>query len=417
MYLPRKQVVVPFLLDIFLTPKGQQIVAGGVHLNMYRIILLAALARWMLLRRSDPLPGRFNSIDRVVTWCAICVCICYSLQGADAQSLVRAVGDLLDTLACYFVLRFLIRDREDMRRAIRVLALIAIIVGIEMINEQRTGENFFGHLGGTIYNPEVRDGKFRSNGPFRHSIPAGAFGATLIPLLVWLWSDRKSRKIVVLGIAGATAMALTSHSSTDLGCYAAGVLALCLWPLRKQTRFIRYGIVAALITLHLVMKGPVWSIIEHINLTGSSESFHRYELVNTFINHIGEWWLVGTRNNGSWGWEMADTSNEYVTYGIAGGLLGLSLFIATISRSFGRLGATRRIVEGNRSEEWVRWCLGAGLFAFVIAFFGIDMFDQLQFAWLALLAIISMIVSETKRSRPKGFGRASPVKSTEPVCQ
>ena len=29
------------------------------------------------------------------------------------------------------------------------------------------------------------------------------------------------------------------------------------------------------IALHLIMKGPVWSLLEHIDLTGSSENFHR----------------------------------------------------------------------------------------------------------------------------------------------
>lgn len=413
--LPRKLVIVPLLLDIFLTPKGQQLVVAGVHLNVYRIILLAALARWIMLRRTDPLPRRLNSIDRAVAWCAIWLCIGYTVHQGDAQALVKAVGDLLDTLAGYFVLRFLIRDREDMRRAIRVFALIAVILGAEMLNEQRTGENFFGHLGGTIYNPEVRNGKIRSHGSFRHAIPAGAYGATLIPLLLWLWSDRKSRKIVVLGVAGATAMAVTCHSSTNLGCYAAGLFALCLWPLRRQTRMMRYGIALSLVFLHLTMKGPVWSILEHVDLTGSSESFHRYELVDTLIKHFGQWWLAGTNQNGSWGWEMADTSNEYVAYGVAGGLIPLCLFIVMISRSFSGLGSTRRIVDGDRTEEWIRWCLGAALFAYVMDFFGIDMFDQLQFSWLALIAMISMTVSTTKSKRAITSRPASPPLLAEPA--
>jgi hypothetical protein len=100
---------------------------------------------------------------------------------------------------------------------------------------------------------------------------------------------------------------------------------------------------------------------------------------------------------------MADTSNQYVTYGIAGGLLTFSLFIATISRCFGRLGTTRQRFSGNTAEEWIRWCLGCSLFVFVVVYIGIGLFDQLQFSWYLLLAMISMTVSApvpARRRRP-----------------
>ena len=393
--LPLKSVLAPLLLSIFLIPKGQVIVLSGVHLNVYRIILLAGLARWVISRRSSPLAGGFNSIDRMFALAALSFFIVFSLQYMATQALIKALGDLLDSLAGYFVLRFLIRDRESVREAIKVFALIALIVGICMLNEQRTGVNVFGLLGGTLSVSETRNGAIRSMGPFLHSIPAGAFGATLVPLFIWLWSDSKSRILTALGLLGATAMVVTCHSSTVLGCYVASIFGLCVWPLRNQMRVIRYGLLIMVISLHLIMKGPVWSLLEHIDLTGSSENFHRYQLVDTFIRHFDEWWLLGTQNNGSWGWEMADTSNEYVTYGVGGGLLALVLFIALISRCLGRLGTKRNIAAGNRGEEWFFWCLGSAMFAHLVVFIGIDYFDQMLFAWFALLAIISTSISTT----------------------
>jgi hypothetical protein len=395
--LPRKHIVTPLLLAIFLIPKGQVLVLAGIHLNVYRIILLAGLARQAILKRSSERMRGLNSIDRVFILFALSNFVIFSLQYMQTQALIKSLGDLLDALAGYYVLRFFIQDRDDMRRAIKAFALIAIIMGVSMINEQRTGANFFGRLGGMLEAPEVRNGKIRSQGAFLHSIPAGAFGATLVPLLIWLWSDNRHRKAAFFGLLGASVMAFTCHSSTVLGCYVAGIFGLCLWPLRKQMRVIRYGLVITVVGLHLVMNGPVWSLLEHIDLTGSSESFHRYQLVDTFIRHFWDWWLLGTRENGSWGWEMADTSNQYVTYGISGGLLTFALFIAIISRCFGGLGATRKLVEGNRNDEWVRWCLGASMFAHLVVFIGIDYFDQSQFAWIALVVMISMIVSEVRR--------------------
>jgi hypothetical protein len=394
--LPRKHISVPLLLAIFLTPRVQALVVAGIHLNVYRVVLLAGLARWVMMRRSARPAGGFSSIDRLYMLFALSNFIVFTLQYFQTAALIKSLGDLLDSLAGYVVIRFVIRDRDDMRRAIRVFALIAVIMGLEMIYEQRTGHDLFAQLCGMLGAPETRGGKIRSQGAFLHSIPAGAFGATLVPLLVWLWSDGESRSVAFLGFLGASVMTFTCHSSTVLGCYVAGIFALCLWSFRKQMRLIRYGLATTVIGLHLVMKGPVWSLLEHIDLTGSSESFHRYQLVDTFIKHFWDWWLLGTRENGSWGWEMADTSNQYVTYGISGGLLTFVLFIAIISRCYGRLGRTRKLVEGNRAEEWVCWCLGAAMFAHLVVFIGIDYFDQSQYTWITLLVMISMTVSRVK---------------------
>jgi hypothetical protein len=388
---PRKYVIIPAFLALFLIPLGQVIVAAGIHFNVSRIIILTGLARWAVSRRSSPLAGGFNSMDRMFTLWAVSYLIIYSLQWMNAQALIKTIGDFLDAMGGYFFIRFLIQDREDVRRAIKVLAAVAIVNAVCMLNEQRTGADVFALLGGMI-GEVVRDGKIRSQGSFSIFITAGSFGATLPPLFVWLWSDGKSKMISFLGLVAATVMSVTCYASTTLIAYAAGILGLCLWPVRKKMRIIRWGIVAILVGLHLVMHGPVWSLIEHIDLTGSSSSYHRYMLIDNFIRHFGDWWLLGTRNNGSWGWEMWDTSNQYVSYGLTGGLLTFMLFISIISAGFAHLGTARKVAEDNRSEEWFLWCVGATLFSHMVAFFGIAYFDQVQFAWFALLAIISAAV-------------------------
>lgn len=397
LWLPRKYVIAPMLLALFLIPDGQVIVLAGLHFNVYRIIILAGLIRWIASRRSAPLAGGFTLLDRIFALWACSLLIVYSLQWLEVQSLVKSVGDFLDAMGGYFTLRFLIKDMDDVRRTIKVLAVVAAVNGICMLNEQRAGNDIFRLLGGMI--PETtRDGKIRSQGSFAIFITAGTFGATLPPLFIWLWSESKSKMISFVGILGATVMTVTCFASTTLLAYAAGVGSLCLWPIRKRMRVIRWGIVIVLVGLHLCMHGPVWSLIEHIDLTGSSSGFHRYELIDTSIRHFSDWWLLGTHNNGSWGWEMWDDSNEYVLYGMEGGFLTLVLFVGLVAKSFGRLGTARRSVEGDRAQEWFLWCLGATLLSHVVAFFGIDYFDQVKFAWFALLAIISVAVFEAAQT-------------------
>ena len=112
-------------------------------------------------------------------------------------------------------------------------------------------------------------GKRLISGAIR-SLFTGAFGATLVPLLVCLWSDGESRFVACLGMAGATAMTLTSNSSTPVLAYVAGIIGLCFWPFRRQMRIFRWGLALTLIGLDLVMKAPVWALIGRVDLTGSS---------------------------------------------------------------------------------------------------------------------------------------------------
>jgi len=112
-------------------------------------------------------------------------------------------------------------------------------------------------------------------------------------------------------------------------------------------------------------------------------------LIDKCIQHFSDWWLLGVKDFASWGWELQDLSNQYVMYAETGGLFTLLLFIGIISRSFGSLGTARRLAEGDPKNEWLLWCLCAALFADVMAYFGIAYFDQTQFVWYALLAIIS----------------------------
>ena len=398
LFLPRKQIIVPLLLAIFLIPKGQVVVLAGAHLTVARILFLTGLIRWTVSRHSFTLSEGFNSIDHVFALWALCYPIVFTLQWMQTSALIKVAGDSVDSFCGYFVLRFLIQNAEDVRRIIRLFIVISAIIAVCMVIEHFTQRNVFGLLGGTASMPDVRDGKIRANGVFQHSILAGCFGATLLPLFLSQWTDRKSRTAVLVGVISSTAIVVTSNGSTPALAYAAGILALCLWPFRKQMRRVRWGLVLALIMLHLVMHGPVWSLIEKVDLTGSSSSYHRYMLMDNCIRHFWDWWLLGVKDYDTWGFDMWDLSNQYVAYAVTGGLATLVFFIGIISRSFAGLGTARKLVAGTRKEEWFLWCLGSALFAHVIGYFGIGYFDQTQFAWFALLAIICVSVSGPKGS-------------------
>jgi len=391
--IPRKKAIAPFLLAFFTIPMGQVLVLADVHFTMHQILILTVLARIAAFRGSSSegrFAGGFNALDRMVALWSLSALVIFSIQWMDMQALIRSLGDLIQTLGGYVAVRFLIPDREALWRTVKVLAPICAIQGAFMVSEQFTHINVFGYLGGGVsIAATTREGHIRSDGAMG-SLYGGVFAGASIPLFLWLWEEGKSRLAACAGLAGATAMVIAGHASTAWMAYAGSILGICLWPLRKGMRLVRWGIVASLVGLHLVMHGPVWSLIEHIDVTGGSSSFHRYMLVDNCIRHFGDWWLLGYRYYNEWGWDMYDLCDEFVGVALTGGLVTLVCFIAIYSRSFGAIGTARKQVSGDRGQEWFFWCLGSSLFAYVVASFGIGYNSHLLMAWFSLLACISV---------------------------
>jgi hypothetical protein len=162
-----------------------------------------------------------------------------------------------------------------------------------------------------------------------------------------------------------------------------------MWPLRNMLRPIRWGIVLTLVSLHLVMKAPVWELIDRIDVVGGSSGYHRYQLVDQCIRHFSDWWLFGVKDTGAWGWDMWDTANQYVSIADSTGLLPFILFVATLAFGFKAVGVARKASVGNKNRELYFWSLGTAMFANAVGFFGISYWDQTEVVWYAFLAILS----------------------------
>jgi len=399
--LPRGKAITPFLLAFFTIPIGQVVVLGGFHFTALRVLILAGLARRMTLPKSTlegKYPGGFNAIDWAVVLWSVFAVIGGFLEFMHVPALIDQSGVLLDTLGGYLVVRSFVPDGEAVRRTIKTLAVVCAILGVCMINEQISHVNVFGLLGGISSAVVVRNGTLRSSGTMG-CLHAGAFSGVLIPLFLWLWKEKKSRTAAIFGLFGATAMVITSNSSTSqlalIGCF----VGLGFWPLRKKMRLIRWGLAMMLVGLHMVMKAPVWALIARIDLTGSSSGYQRFFLVDMTIKHFTTWWLIGTPDYPNWGWDAWDLCNQFVAVALTGGLLALIFYIAIFSRSFGAIGNARKRVNGDRRQEWLLWCLGSTLFATVVAHFGINYVAQLLIGFFSLVACISVTTFEARQAR------------------
>jgi hypothetical protein len=252
-------------------------------------------------------------------------------------------------------------------------------------------------MGGRI-TVDVREGHARCRGVFEQQILASAFGGTLVPLFLWLWKAGNSKIGAIVGVISASIITVTSSSSTGVSAYATGILALCLWPLRRHMRQFRWGVVVAIVGLALLMKAPVWFVFAHVDFAGGSTGWDRANLIDQCVRHFGDWWLVGTANFANWGDFTWDLCNQFVGEAETGGLATLILFIILISHCFGGIGMARKRAEGDPAREWLLWTLGAVLSAHMAAFMGISYFDQTQVWWFVTLGMICAVT--TKRTSP-----------------
>jgi len=410
----RNKALAAFLAGAILIPFDQILLIGPLHFPMLRVLIVFGAFRMLRVKLSGAkLPGAgWNRIDLAMIALTIFTALDGILLYRESSAVIFQLGNLYSAFGAYFLLRFLIRDEADVLRAVRMFAWIALFVAAIMSYEQATGRNpYYAYLGGAnaaMYGSSLeRDGKFRAAGCFGHPILAGTFGAISLPLFVGLWwRDRQSRTLAALAIAAATIIALAANSSTALLGYVGGLIALSFWPMRKWMRPVRWIIVITLVSLHIVMKAPVWHLISRIDVTGSSSSYQRYQLINQCILHFRDWWLIGTKSYADWGWHMWDLSNQYVGTADTVGLIPLLSFLAVIVFGFKYIGKARRMAP-ERQQELFAWAIGAALFANVVAFFGIGYFDQTIVAWYALLAIIPVTACSVRKAKRERAGRKS----------
>ncbi|MEO6965569.1 MAG: hypothetical protein ABI076_06680 [Acidobacteriaceae bacterium] len=401
--LPRRQVIIPLLLGMLLIPSGQNLFIGGVHLYTYRILILVGLARVLSSKplSGDFLPGGFSLLDKIFLVWAIYRALSVVLLFAQASAAVNQAAFLLDALGGYFIFRTLVRDSEDVQKVVQVFVVVTIISAVDMLIELKTGRNMLGLLGGIRLISEVREGRIRGQGVFQHPIIAGSFAATSLPLFLWLWKSGKAKFAAMVGVASSLVMIFASASSTPVGALLGGIFAICLWPIRKKMRLVRWGIVAFLVGMWLVMKAPIWYVLAHLDVVGGSSGWERAFLLDTFTQHFRDWWLIGTHDNANWGWDMWDQANQFVSEGETGGLVALSCFITMIVICFKKVGNARRAVAGNYRKEWLCWLVGVAVFAQVLVFTGVDYFDQSIFSWYLLLVIVPVATTIPRASVPK----------------
>ncbi|MFQ5737588.1 MAG: hypothetical protein ACE5JX_01115 [Acidobacteriota bacterium] len=393
--LPRRYALLPVILLICYMTMGMRVIVATFDFTMLRILILFGWAR--LILRGEIRSIKLNSIDKAVIWWALAGIITYTVLWQTYDAFEYKLGVAYTAIGFFFLFRLLLRDLDDVVRVVKMTALFIVPLAGSILVEKITGRNSFAIFGGVPPVTFVRNGILRCQGPFAHPILAGTFGATLLPLFVGLWwRGGRGKSLAFWGIASSLTIVVCAASSGPVLAALAGIGALCMWPLRKKMRMIRWGVVLALFALALVMKAPVWYIITRLSIFSGSTGWHRAYLIDRAIKNLPDWWLIGTKSTAAWGRSehdgLADVTNQYISEGANGGLITMFLFIAIIVRGFRGVGHSIEAMEKeSRSAQLYLWALGAALFAHAVNYIGVSYFDQNLVNWYMLLAMISTL--------------------------
>src|SRR5690606_10384331 len=127
--------------------------------NMVRILVVFGWARIVL--RGELRSIRANAMDLVlVAWLAASSTV-YVLREGTFAAAVMWLGTAFDALGVYLLFRILLRDLDDLWRAVRAMAWITIPIAVVMVAEWSSGWNAFSLLGGVRAHTAIRDGELR----------------------------------------------------------------------------------------------------------------------------------------------------------------------------------------------------------------------------------------------------------------
>lgn len=404
-FLPRKYALFPLSILICFVASRQCIAIGGLNLYFMRIMVLF-FGAIRVISRSEFQSIRFNALDWCVLLYGLSIFVTGVLNfGITSPEIKMRSGFMVDIIGMYFLLRSIIRDEEDVNMAIKGLALISIPLAVFFFIEHSTGRNLFSIFGGVPELTPIREGRLRCQGAFGHPLLAGIIWAAFMPMFIYraISKDSSNRPLFWLSIICTCCIVLLTASSTPVLGLAAAFVLMLLFPLRKLTRPAVFTGFLSIVVLHFVMQGPVWGLIMKINITAGNSGYHRFLLVDGFINHWQEWFLLGSRiGTGHWGHFTFDTANQYVSVGVQGGFVALTFFMMTIVLGF--------IAAGRISKHrpFLGWTVGVVLAVYCICFFGISVWGQMFFAWALPLAVISSLQQSYSRvalsERDEGVG-------------
>jgi hypothetical protein len=384
---PWRYLLIPFILASCFVPADQRLIIADLDFTPLRIMIIAALLR--ILVRAEWTAIRWNTFDKIVLSWAVVGAVIYALQWMTLGVMINRCGVLLDTIGLYWLFRISIRSWDSVRFVFKVFAGCSLVLAFFVSVEWLTGKNPFVVVGEV--ETVVREGRYRCQAAFPHSIIMGLFWATLLPIFIALTRTEKKKIIYWVAFVASIFIIVASASSTPLLVLPIVLMILCGYKWRRYTGRLSWCFVASLLILHILMTQPVWHLAARINIVGGSTGWHRFYLINEAINHIDEWILIGCKSTEHWGLGLQDITNQYILEGVRGGLATLVLFsIMVFGLARACLMLSLRPIP--TAYQFLAWCIFAAVLGHCIAFMGVSYFGQIMMLWYMMLALGGFMV-------------------------
>lgn len=393
--LPRRFVLIPFLAPIIIMGLSERVLVANLNITPPRILLLCGWIR-LIIRSEYRLMNPINSIDKILICYGVWAIVSYTLLEQTMSAFVYRLGVASYSIGTFFLVRCYIIDIDDIMRIIKVVLLLVIFMTPVVAIERLTQNNYFSVFENVASYTYLREGKVRCFGSFSHPITLGSFGACLTALAFFMLWSKENKVLGLVGLIASTLIVFFSSSSGPVFSLLAAVFGLFMWRYRKHIRIFVWGFFFTLIGLHLVMKGPVWSLMNKVGVFTGSSTYHRFMIIDRLIANFNEWWLLGTHSTKYWAdfGDMTDVSNHYARVAVDGGILALALFIMIIIFCFRHIGKMIALTQDNVNHQKLFWSLGVGMFSYAVSFLGVSLWDQTSIIWFFLIATIASIKYE-----------------------
>jgi len=402
--LKRRSAPVPILIGTLYMTVGTQINVGPFTFTVIRMLIAIGMAR-VIIRR-ERFVGEPNALDWLMVVWGVWALASSAFHKDPSATFIFQLGIVYNIWGVYFLFRVFCQNLDDVLRLCRFLAILLVPLAVEMCFEYLTGHNPFSVYGGVTEFSQIREGRIRAQGSFRHPILAGTVGAVCLPLMVCLW--QRHRKEAIAGVVACSTIVFASASSGPILSVFASIGALLMWRYRSKARLALWLSVMGYVGLELIMTDPAYFLLARVNVVGGSTGWHRAQLIRSALSNLSEWWLAGTDytrhwmpTGVSWSADHSDITNYYLKMGVWGGLPLMMLFIATLWMGFSFVGeVVRQASDRPSGDRLIVWFLGASLFSYAISSIAVSYFDQ-SFVFLYMtLAVIGSLRSGDLARQP-----------------
>jgi hypothetical protein len=394
---PRRWALLGLMAGVFFLTQGHSVEIFG--LSIWPIRFLEAIAFARVLLRDELLWSNFNRID----WTLL---LLYNFSGLvwilrSSNVTPHLFASALDPTVCYLALRALIRSLDDVRWFLNAFVVLLVPFTALVFVERFTGQPAFrlvGETGPLLF----RNGVTRCMGTFRHAILLGSLAASFLALYVGVSLSAPRRAAAILGGTLCLVLVWLANSGGPLMSAGAAFAGWLLWVARDRMFLVRRAIVALVLLLLIFMQAPIWYLPAKVSRVVGGGGYHRSILMDRAWQDLDKWWLAGMDIKDTIGWIPyhddyiggADITNQFVAFGLRGGLPAIAIFVVLLSfifKALGRALAAAR-ASGSRTDEIFLWGLGVMVGVHVTSWLSIAFFDQSWAVWLMHAAAVSASV-------------------------